>query len=95
MQFCWSLSREVVSPGPFSGLTEGGDSGDLEERVELRVRLGFWAQRTVLMEEGGVWEIGAWLLGDGVAWGKEWLGLLLAEEEVVWGSVVRSLRGVG
>lgn len=94
MQFCCSLSRDVVSPGPFSGPGEGGDGRDLEEREELRVGLGFTAHSTVLMEERGLWEMGVWLLRVGVAWGKDWLGLRLEEEEVVWGSVVRSHGGV-
>lgn len=89
MQFCCSLSREVVSPGPFSGPGEGGDGRDLEEKEELRVGLGFTAHSAVLMEDMGVW-----LLRVGVAWGKDWLGLRLADEEVVWGSAVRSHGGV-
>lgn len=46
----------------------------------------------VLMDDGDVWERGVWLLGGGVAWGRDWLGLRL-EEEVVWGREVRLPAG--
>ncbi len=41
----------------------------------------------VLMEDGEIWVRGVWLLGGGVAWGRDWLGLRL-EEVVVWGTAV-------
>lgn len=95
-QFCCSLSRAAVSPGPFSGQAEGGDGWGLAERgevgggwrrvvhVPVLVPVGVWAG-------GGVWDIGVRLLGGGVGWGGDWagLGLGLEDEGVVWG------RGVG
>lgn len=60
-QFCCSPpSRVVVSPGPFSGLSEGGD---------CLVRGGFWLEG--LTEVGGVWEWGAWLPEWGLAWDND------------------------
>lgn len=97
-QFCCSLSRVVVSPGPFSGPAEGEDRWDLEERLEDKVGWGLEAHVAVLKEDGGVCERGVWLLGGGVAWGKDWLGRRLEEEEevvLVWGRAVRLLGGVG
>lgn len=62
-QFCCSLSRVVVSPGPFSEPAEGGDCWSLEEgRVGWRLKV----HGAELREDGGVWERGVWLLGGGV-----------------------------
>ena len=80
-QFWCSRSRVVVSPGPFSGPSEGEDCWDLE--VSKVVWVGFRVQGTVLMAEGGVWDRGVWLLEGG----KDWLGLRL--------EVARLAGGVG
>lgn len=78
-QFCCSLSRVVVSSAPSSEPAEGGECWDLEE-----VRVGWGVEVAVLMEEGGAWEMEVWLLGGGVAWGRDWLGLRPADG-AVWG----------
>lgn len=62
-QFCCSLSRVVVSSGPFSGLSEGEDCWDLEG---TEVSGGFVGHSTVLTEEGDVWEREEWLLREGL-----------------------------
>lgn len=86
-EFCCSLSRVVVSPGPFSGPAEGADCCDLQERVGW----GLKVHTAVLVQDGGVWEKGVWLLGGGVACGRVWLGLRL--EDAVWDRAPRALDG--
>lgn len=93
-QFCCSLSRVAVSPGPLSGPAEGGDGCDLE------VWWGLKAPGTVLTDDGDVCERGAWLLGRGVACGRDWLGLRPGQEVVdvavgaaACGREVRQLAG--
>lgn len=63
--------------------------------MEDRVGWGLKVHGTVLMEDGGGWGREAWLLG--AAWGRDWLGRRLAEEEVEvdGGRAARLLGGVG
>lgn len=55
MQFCCSLSRVVVSPGPLSG--------PLKEREEVGGGGGLLAPAATLAVDAEVWERAAWLLG--------------------------------
>lgn len=77
----------VVSPGPLSGLPGGGDGWDLEEG---KVEWGVMVHGAKLMEDGGGRESGMWLLGGGVTWGRDWLGLRREEEGGCWGRAARA-----
>ena len=67
-QFFCSLSREAVSPGPFSGRANGGEGCGLGGREQGRV---VPAPVPVPREEGDVWGKGVRLQGGGVGWRSE------------------------
>ena len=91
-QFFCSLSREAVSPGPFSGRANGGEGCGLGGREQGRV---VPAPVPVPREEGDVWGKGVRLQGGGVGWGRDWVDLVPEEGALVWDSWVRPVGGVG
>lgn len=91
-QFCCSLSRVLVSPGPLSGPSAAGGCCNLKEREEVWEGGGLLGAAGVLVVEDEVWESRAGLLGGCAAWGNDWLGLR-ADEEVIWGTEGRPIAG--